>query len=51
MVILSDTFEQFGLPLMEKLNWPTLLCNTLEVGDAMQVPDRPENRPSGPGHI
>ena len=33
MVILSDTFEQFGLPLMEKLNWPTLLCNTLEVGE------------------
>ena len=32
-VILSDTFEQFGLPLMEKLNWPTLLCNTLEVGE------------------
>ena len=31
VVILSDTFEQFGLPLMEKLNWPTLLCNTLEV--------------------
>ena len=28
VVILSDTFEQFGLPLMEKLNWPTLLCNT-----------------------
>ena len=33
VVILSDTFEQFGLPLMEKLNWPTLLCNTLEVGE------------------
>ena len=30
-VILSDTFEQFGLPLMEKLGRPTLLCNTLEV--------------------
>ena len=27
VVILSDTFEQFGLPLMEKLNWPTLLCH------------------------
>ena len=30
-VILSDTFEQFGFPLMEKLGRPTLLCNTLEV--------------------
>ena len=33
MVILSDTFEQFAKPLMEKLNWPTILCNTLEVGE------------------
>ena len=30
-VILSDTFEQFGFPLMEKLGRPTLLCNKLEV--------------------
>ena len=33
VVILSDTFEQFAKPLMEKLNWPTILCNTLEVGE------------------
>lgn len=31
VVILSDTFTQFGMPLMEKLNWPTLFCNTLDV--------------------
>ena len=31
VIILSDTFEQFAWPLMEKLNWPTLFCNTLEV--------------------
>ena len=30
-VILSDTFEQFAMPLMEKLNWPTLMCNSLEM--------------------
>ena len=30
-VILSDTFTQFARPLMEKLHWPTLMCNTLEV--------------------
>ena len=30
-VILSDTFTQFAKPLMEKLSWPTLLCNALEV--------------------
>ena len=32
VVILSDTFEQFAKPLMEKLNWPSIFCNTLEVG-------------------
>ncbi len=31
VLILSDTFEQFAKPLMEKLNWPTIFCNTLEV--------------------
>ena len=29
-VIISDTFEQFARPLMRKLGWPTLFCNTLE---------------------
>lgn len=31
VIILSDTFEQFAQPLMKKLGWPTLFCNTLEV--------------------
>ena len=31
VVILSDTFEQFAKPLIEKLNWPSIYCNTLEV--------------------
>ena len=31
VIILSDTFEQFAKPLMEKLNWPTIFCNTLQV--------------------
>lgn len=29
VVIISDTFEQFARPLMRKLGWPTLFCNTL----------------------
>ena len=33
VIILSDTFEQFATPLMKKLNWPTIFCNTLEVAD------------------
>ena len=31
VLILSDTFDQFGRPLMKKLNWPSLFCNSLEV--------------------
>ena len=29
VIIISDTFEQFAKPLMEKLGWPTLFCNTI----------------------
>ena len=32
-IVISDTFEQFAKPLIKKLNWPTLFCNTLEVGE------------------
>ncbi len=31
VIILSDTFTQFASPLMQKLGWPTIFCNTLEV--------------------
>ena len=31
VVILSDTFEQFAVPLLRQLNWPTLLCHRLVV--------------------
>ena len=31
VIIVSDTFEQFAQPLMKKLDWPTIFCNTLEV--------------------
>jgi len=31
VIILSDTFEQFGRPLMKLLNWPTLFCHRLIV--------------------
>ena len=30
-VIVSDTFEEFAQPLMKKLGWPTILCNSLEI--------------------
>ncbi|MBO4337790.1 MAG: bifunctional phosphoserine phosphatase/homoserine phosphotransferase ThrH [Lachnospiraceae bacterium] len=33
VLILSDTFTQFAKPLMKKLGWPTLMCNSLIVAD------------------
>ncbi|MBQ8684908.1 MAG: bifunctional phosphoserine phosphatase/homoserine phosphotransferase ThrH [Clostridia bacterium] len=37
VVIVSDTFTQFGLPLMKKLGYPTLLCNELEVAQNGEI--------------
>ena len=37
VIILSDTFEQFAMPLMEKLGWPTLFCNTLQVAGSGEI--------------
>ena len=37
VLILSDTFEQFAKPLMEKLAWPTIFCNTLEVAPGGEI--------------
>ena len=31
VIIISDTFTQFATPLMKKLGWPTIFCNSLEV--------------------
>lgn len=37
VIIISDTFTQFAQPLMEKLGWPTLFCNELEVAESGEV--------------
>lgn len=37
VVVISDTFTQFAKPLMKKLNWPTLMCNTLEVAPGGEI--------------
>ena len=39
VLILSDTFEQFATPLIEKLGRPTLFCNTLKIGEDGMVDD------------
>ena len=37
VIIISDTFTQFATPLMKKLGWPTIFCNTLEVADNGEI--------------
>jgi phosphoserine/homoserine phosphotransferase len=37
VIVLSDTFEQFAKPLMQKLGWPTIFCNTLEVAENGEI--------------
>ncbi len=37
VIIISDTFSQFATPLMEKLGWPTIFCNSLEVAEDGEI--------------
>lgn len=37
VIILSDTFTQFASPLMRKLGWPTIFCNSLEVAESGEI--------------
>lgn len=37
VIIISDTFEQFAKPLMRKLGWPTIFCNTLEAASDGEI--------------
>ena len=37
VIIISDTFTQFASPHMEKLGWPTIFCNSLEVAETGEI--------------
>lgn len=37
VIIISDTFTQFATPLMKKLGWPTIFCNSLEVAESGEI--------------
>ena len=37
VIIISDTFTQFAAPLMKKLGWPTIFCNSLEVAEDGEI--------------
>ncbi|MDY0133238.1 MAG: bifunctional phosphoserine phosphatase/homoserine phosphotransferase ThrH [Desulforegulaceae bacterium] len=38
-IVLSDTFEEFAKPLMEKLNYPTLFCHSLKIDKTGKITD------------
>lgn len=37
VIIISDTFTQFAAPLMKKLGYPTIFCNSLEVAEDGEI--------------
>lgn len=37
VILISDTFTQFATPLMQKLGWPTIFCNSLEVAESGEI--------------
>ena len=37
VIIISDTFTQFAAPLMKKLGYPTIFCNSLEVAENGEI--------------
>lgn len=37
VIIISDTFEEFAMPLMKKLGYPTIFCNSLEIADNGEI--------------
>ncbi|MCM1272946.1 MAG: bifunctional phosphoserine phosphatase/homoserine phosphotransferase ThrH [Clostridium sp.] len=37
VIIISDTFSQFAGPLMAKLGYPTIFCNSLEVAESGEI--------------
>ena len=37
VLIISDTFAEFAQPLMKKLGWPTIFCNSLEVAENGEI--------------
>lgn len=47
VVLLSDTFEEFAQPLMRKLGWPTLFCNSLDIDGDGVIQDFALRQPDG----
>jgi phosphoserine / homoserine phosphotransferase len=51
VIIVSDTYAEFAGPLIEKLGWPTLFCNSLSVGPDNSIEDYILRQPDGKRHV
>ena len=51
VIIVSDTYEEFAKPMMEKLGWPTLFCNFLEIDSSGAIADYKLRQQDGKKHV
>jgi phosphoserine/homoserine phosphotransferase len=51
VIIVSDTYQEFAKPLMAKLGWPTLFCNSLEIDDTGAIADYHLRQADGKRHV
>ena len=51
VIIVSDTYVEFAKPLMAKLGWPTLFCNSLEIDASGAIADYRLRQPDGKKHV
>lgn len=51
VIIVSDTYIEFAKPLMAKLGWPTLFCNSLSIDAAGAIADYHLRQPDGKRHV
>ncbi len=51
VIIVSDTYVEFAKPLMAKLGWPTLLCNSLSIDGAGAISDYRLRQKDGKRHV
>ena len=51
VIIVSDTYKEFAKPLMAKLGWPTLFCNSLVINGSGAIADYRLRQPDGKRHV
>jgi len=51
LIVVSDTYVEFAMPLLKKLGWPTLFCNSLTIGAEGAIADYNLRQPDGKRHV